>query len=63
MSMQHLTDGLQVPAGGNVELKPGSYHIMLIGMTRDLNPGDAFPVVLEFEKSEPITVQVEVREP
>jgi copper(I)-binding protein len=63
MRMRHLPDGLQVPAGGKVVLKPGDYHIMLIGVKRDLNAGDAFPIVLEFEKSEPMTVQVEVREP
>jgi copper(I)-binding protein len=63
MKMQMLTDGLQIPAGGEVLLKPGSYHIMLIGMKRDLNPGDSFSLELEFEKAGSLTVEAEVREP
>jgi len=31
---------ISVPAGKAVELKPGSYHVMLIGLTRDLKTGD-----------------------
>ena len=63
MKMQHLPDGLEIPAGGEVELKPGGYHIMLIGLKRDLNEGDRFTVVLEFEKRGPLTVEVQVRQP
>jgi copper(I)-binding protein len=63
MKMQMLPDGLEVPANGEVLLKPGSYHVMLIGMQRDLKVGDTFSLELEFEKSGPITVEPEVREP
>lgn len=63
MKMQHLPDGLAVPAGGEVELKPGGYHVMLIGLKSDLQVGDRFPVVLTFEKAETLTVEAEVREP
>ena len=30
-----------VPAGGTVQLKPGSYHIMLIGLAHPLKAGEA----------------------
>jgi copper(I)-binding protein len=63
MKMQMLADGLEIPAHGEVLLKPGSYHIMLIGIQRDLNVGNTFTLDLEFEKSGSITVQPEVREP
>jgi hypothetical protein len=63
MKMRMLPGGLEVPAGGQVELKPGSYHIMLIGLQRDLKPGDRFALELQFEKSGPLTVEPEVREP
>ena len=63
MKMQLLPDGLEIPAGGEVELKPGGYHIMLIGLKRDLNEGDRFTLVLEFEKSGRLTVEVPVRQP
>ena len=63
MKMQMLAGGLEVPAKGEVLLKPGSYHVMMIGMRRDLKVGDTFTLELQFEKSEPITVNPEVREP
>jgi hypothetical protein len=52
-----------VPAGGQVELKPGGYHVMLIGLTRDLNVGDKFPVTLEFASGAKLQVEAEVRQP
>jgi copper(I)-binding protein len=61
MKMQMLADGLQIPAGGEVVLKPGSYHVMLIGMQQDLEPGDTFKLDLTFEKSGTLTVEPAVR--
>ena len=63
MKMQMLPDGLAVPAKGEVLLKPGGYHVMLIGIKRDLVVGDTFALDLAFEKSGTVTVQPEVREP
>jgi copper(I)-binding protein len=63
MKMQMLPDGLKVPAKGEVLLKPGSYHVMLIGIKRDLKVGDTFTLDLQFEKSGSIRVEPEVREP
>lgn len=63
MTMQHLPDGLEIPAGETVELKPGGYHIMLIDLQQDLEVGDKFEIVLEFEMAGEQTVKAEVREP
>jgi copper(I)-binding protein len=63
MKMQRLPDGLEIPAEGEVELKPGGYHVMLIGLKQDLNVGDEFSLVLEFEKSGTMSVNVQVRQP
>ena len=63
MMMQMLPDGLEIPAQGEVELKPGGYHVMLIGLKRDLKEGDQFTLVLEFEKSGTMTVEPKVRQP
>ncbi len=63
MKMRMLQDGLEVPARGEVLLKPGSYHVMLIGMKRNLEVGDRFELELEFEVSGRLTVEPEVREP
>ena len=63
MMMQQVTDGIEIPARGQIDLKPGGYHIMLIGLTQDLAPGDSFPVTLIFASASPVTVQAEVRQP
>ncbi len=53
-------EGIEVPAGGEARLEPGGYHLMLIGVNRELREGDRFEVVLEFELSGTRTVEVEV---
>jgi len=53
---------LEIPAGGSVELKPGSYHIMLIGLNQELKPGDKIEITLTFEQAGEVTVSAEVRE-
>ena len=52
---------LMVPAGEAVVLKPGSYHIMLIGLKRPLNRGETFPVTITFEKAPAVTATVTVQ--
>jgi periplasmic copper chaperone A len=63
MKMEPVASGIDVPAHGKVELKPGSYHVMLIGLVHDLKPDDRFPVVVELEKSGPVKVEAVVRQP
>ena len=63
MRMAQVEGGIQVPAGGQVELKPGGLHVMLIGLTRDLNVGDTFPLTLEFASGAKLQVEAEVRQP
>jgi len=61
-SMQ-LLDTLELPAQSKIQFQPGGYHLMLIGVNRNLNPGDKITVNLQFEKSAPILVEAEVRGP
>ena len=60
MQMRELGAGLPIPAGGNVVLKPGSYHVMLIGLKKPLAAGETFPLTLTFEKAGNISVTVPV---
>ena len=53
-------EGVDVPAGGEVMFKPGSYHIMFIGLHKPLKEGDRFPVTLMFEKAGKKTVEINV---
>ncbi|MBT3314244.1 MAG: copper chaperone PCu(A)C [Anaerolineae bacterium] len=61
MKMFHV-DSYDVPAGGSVELKPGGKHVMFIGLYDQLEVGQVVTVELEFEKSEKMTVEAEIRE-
>jgi periplasmic copper chaperone A len=61
MQMREIPDGLSIPAGGSVVLKPGSYHVMLIGLKKPLTAGEKFPVTLTFEKAGNISVTVPVQ--
>ena len=54
-------ENIPVPASGSVELKPGSLHIMLMKLTKDLNTGDTFPLTLKYQKAGDMTVQVKVQ--
>lgn len=51
MRMRQVTTGIAVPAAGTLELKPGSYHIMFIGLKRPLRRGERIPVTLRFERA------------
>ena len=38
------------PRAARVELKPGSHHLILIGLNRALTPGQTVTLTLEFER-------------
>jgi copper(I)-binding protein len=50
MSMQRL-DGVEIPAGGAVELKPGGLHLMLLGLREPLIEGEEIDLILRFRFS------------
>jgi copper(I)-binding protein len=60
--MKEVPGGLEVPAGGSVELKPGSYHVMLMQVGEDWKVGDAVPVTLDLSDGSSVDVTAEVRE-
>jgi copper(I)-binding protein len=51
MKMAALPNGLDLPAGKAVDLKPGSYHIMLMDLKLPLNKDVAVPLTLTFQDS------------
>ena len=61
MEMHEVSGGLPVPAGGSVELKPGSYHVMLIGLKKPLKDGETIPLTLDFEKAGKVSITVPIR--
>jgi len=62
MGMRPLEGGLEIPAGNKAELKPGGYHIMLIDLVQPLEVGSKITVTLQFEKSDDIVLEAEIRE-
>ncbi len=61
MQMREVAGGLVVPADGSVTLKPGSYHVMLMGLKKPLVAGQSFPLTLTFAKAGTISVTVPVQ--
>lgn len=50
MTMRPVT-GIDVPAGGMVELKPGGLHLMFLDISAPFKAGETIPVTLTFEKA------------
>lgn len=61
MKMVPVT-GMDVPANGELKLKPGAYHIMLIGLNRPLVAGETLPIKIKFEKAGEVIVQAKVKD-
>jgi copper(I)-binding protein len=49
MATMPAVAALEIPAGGTVELKPGGFHIMLMGLKAPLKKGDMIMLELTFE--------------
>ena len=58
-------DGLDLPAGQAVQLKPGGYHVMLMELKQPLKAGETVPITLVIERAggakESIRVDAPVR--
>ncbi len=54
-------DAIDIPAGGQVELKSGSFHVMFMGLTSDLKSGGKITLTLTFEKAGAVTFDLPVK--
>lgn len=61
MRMRKLADGVALPAGKPVALKPGAEHLMLIGPKIALTPGAKVALTLRFKSAPPVTVTAPVK--
>jgi copper(I)-binding protein len=52
--------GLDIPAKGSLELKPGGAHLMFMEIRRPFKEGEKIPVTLKFESAREITVDFHV---
>ncbi|MDJ0932366.1 copper chaperone PCu(A)C [Breoghania sp.] len=63
MVMRQVKGGLEIPAGGTLELKPGSYHVMFMGLPEPFKEGEMIPVTLTFEKTGDVELKLMVQKP
>lgn len=54
-------DALPLPAGQAVALKPGSYHVMLMGLKSQIKAGETVPLTLTVEGEDGKRTAVEVK--
>jgi periplasmic copper chaperone A len=62
MSMREVEGGLALPAHSRTDLKPGSYHLMLIGLTKPIAPGQDVALTLHFAKAGDVTLHLPAKD-
>jgi hypothetical protein len=61
MRMRELANGLEIPPGATVQLKPGGYHLMFMELKAPMAKDTKVPVTLVFEKAGSIDVELLVQ--
>ena len=60
MRMVHVEEGFDLPKDGEIAMKRGGNHVMLMGLNQPLLQGDKISVTLSFEKAGNIVIEVPV---
>lgn len=60
MKMRPLSGGVEIKPGATVEFKPGSYHLMFVGLKQPLEQGKRIKGTLTFEKAGTVEVEYTV---
>lgn len=63
MKMRAVAGGLELPAGKAVELKPGSYHVMLMDLKLPVQKDTAIPLTLTFKNAKGEESKTELKVP
>ena len=61
MTMRPMTDGLEIPAGDEVTLKPGGLHIMFMKLSAQMKAGEERSVNLVFKNAGELAINFEVQ--
>jgi periplasmic copper chaperone A len=59
-SMKPIESGVEVPAAGKVEFKPGGKHAMMFNVNPGIVPPRTLPMIFVFASGERITVDAKV---
>jgi copper(I)-binding protein len=62
-NMQMMPQDQVLIKTGETKFEPGGFHVMLIGLNQNLNPGDTFSLTLDFAKAGSRPLRVTVSEP
>ncbi len=63
MKMRALENGLELPAGKTVELKPGGFHVMLMDLKGPLAKDSTVPLTLVFKDAKGAESKLELKLP
>lgn len=55
-------EAIAIPGQGTTELQPGGFHIMLLGLSQPLKPGQAVDLTLEFADGSKKSLSIPVRD-
>jgi copper(I)-binding protein len=61
MKMREMTKGIEIKPGQTVEFKPGGYHVMFVGLNKQLESGQQIKAMLNFEKAGKVEVGFHIR--
>lgn len=61
MKMRRIEGGIEIKSHDMTVLQPGGLHVMLIGLTQKLTPGDSIPITLQFADNSKKEIKAEVR--
>jgi len=56
--MRWQKDGVELPPGKTVELKPGGVHVMLLELKQPIRPGTKVPVTLVLQRAGKVDVEL-----
>lgn len=59
--MRALREGIEIPAGETIVLRPGGKHLMFAQLKNSVSQGERFEATLVFEKAGPLAVTFDVR--
>ena len=60
MKMKKLSNGLEIPPGKEIALKPGGFHIMFKNLNKELLTGSKEKAILHFKNTGKIIVSFEI---
>lgn len=60
MKMREVSNGIAIPAGATVELKPGGLHVMFMKVVQPFKEGEMVKATLIFEKAGSVDVEFKI---